>query len=72
MEEGNNNNSVDMKEHQMKSARAMTEMTTMNTDLKNNRAMSQTFTNLPGGRVYKLDRVIEKIKDSQRKQIKVL
>lgn len=44
----------------------------MNSDLKNNRAMSQTFTNLPGGRVYKLDRVIDKIKDSQRKQIKVL
>ena len=29
--------------------------------------MSQTFTKLPGGRVYKLDQVLNRIKESQNK-----
>ena len=34
--------------------------------------MSQTYTKLPGQRVPQLDHVLDKIKDGQRKQMKVL
>ena len=34
--------------------------------------MSQTFTKLPQGRVPPLDKVLSKIKEGQRKQLKVL
>ena len=40
--------------------------------MQGNRAMSQTFTKLPQGRVPPLDKVLSKIKEGQRKQLKVL
>ena len=34
--------------------------------------MSQTFSKIPAGRIPPLDKVLMKIKDGQRKQLKVL
>ena len=56
--------------HRSNSARFMQEG--VNGSLAHNRAMSQTFTKLPGCKIPQVDQVIDKIRESQRKQLKVL